>query len=1617
MNRKRFTLSCLVSGFVLLMMLLGSQIARAEKVTYPDSWGNQGFTLMQQNPNGVSVSFSIREFTMEDRLINGEMMKEITLPGNLLQNDEGAPNLPSMSRYIAVPNGATAQVEITSMRKQTFQNVEIAPAPRIPLDTDRGPLQYNKNLGIYAKNAFYPAQPVLLSESKKMRGVDVVLLNVTPYQYNPVTKELIVYRDIEVKVTFTGGNGTFGDNRLRNRYWDRILNDNLLNSTSLPVIDYSLQTARRALSDDTGFEYLIVVPNDPVFKKWADTIRNFRTEQGLLTGIVTLQQIGGNTATIIENYINNAYNTWDIPPIAVLLMADYGTDANTTITSPIWDNYCVSDNIYADVDNDDMPEIVFARMTANNESQLKVMVQKFKEYEMDPPTDPAFYHNPVTALGWQTERWFQICSEVIGGFWKYQLGKEPVRINAIYDGNPNVDPWSTATNTNTVVSYFGPAGLQYIPATPQELGGWDGGTASDVNNALNAGAFILQHRDHGMETGWGEPSYTNSNINNLTNVGKLSYIMSVNCLTGKYNWTSECFAEKFHRYTYNNQLAGCVGILAASETSYSFVNDTYVWGFYDNMWPNFMPGYGAMYEQRGALPAFGNCAGKYFLQQSSWPYNTGNKEVTYNLFHHHGDAFLTLFTEVPQQLTVSHAPIMISTATSFDVTADEGAFIALTYNNQIIGTAAATGLPVAVPVSGVVPIGATVKVVVTKQDHYRHYSDFLVISPDGPYVITESHMVNDPAGNNNQHLDTGEEAFLSLAEQNLGNSASLNTVVTVQLADPFITFIDNTENYDTVAAQTIKTVENGFKVQIANNVPNNHAVLATVTATNGTDVWTSYMMLECWAPTLTIGNMVVDDSQTGNDNGRLDAGETANVIIYTSNTGMSIAPNAIGSLSLTSGFLTLNNATYNVGSINPLGSGQAIFNVTVNELAPAGLPVDLIYSIVSGEYEAQKTFDIQIGLIVEDWETGDFSKFPWTHGGNLPWTISNVGPYEGSYSARSGAISNSSSSQLIIQYNVPTNDSIRFTAKVSSEQSKDFLKFYIDNQLKGSWTGNVNWTKVAIPVSAGNHTFKWVYSKDGSGNGGNDCAWLDFIIFPVPLITTSYAGTDDFVCENSTYQCSGNAANYSTVAWTTSGTGTFDNATILDPVYTPSAADITAGSVTLTLSVTGVSGTSTDDMILGIQQPATAAAGDNAAICLGGTFQPAMASAANYTAITWSTNGTGTFDDIHQLKPVYTPGAGDAQLGTVQLTLTASNQACDPAVSSLNLTVHPLPAPVISGNTVLCEATGNMVYSTPASSNTFEWTVTGGEIVSGAGTSTITVNWGAAGNAMISLTEKTSFDCSATVQLPVTLNAVPVPAINGDLELCAGTTLTYSTAAVEGHSYSWNAGGASIVNGQGTNEISVNWEVPGSYTLSLVETNTATQCTASTQGIVMVNAQPLTPSVPQGVTEVDLYKTGTSDYSVTQVPGNEYTWQLLPAESGIIAGNGATATVTWNASYRGNATINVKGSNNCGESAWSEVITTHVFSSLGTEESIHGPGVMVSPNPNHGEFKLNITTASMQVVSVRIMNAAGAVVFEKAGILCNGKYEESMRLNLSAGNYTLQAESDKGTASTKFVVR
>lgn len=931
---KHLTTSLLAIFYILLVS--------AEDIKYNDSWGKAGFSIKTQSAESIKLNFSIETFSLLNTQINGKGMQELSLPGVILPNERGAPNLPGTGRYLAIPNGAEANVVITSFRTETFEGIEIAPSPRIPWDTENGPLEYEKNQEIYGTNAYYPENPVTLSEKTSIRGIEATMLGITPFQYNPITKKLIVYRDIEIQVSFSGGTGYVGDNRLRSRWWDPIIRDIFLNETIIPEIDYnhSFQGTK-----DIGCEYLIISPNNQEFQVWADTIKQFRTLQGIKTDVITLDEIGGNTTYVIENFINDAYNTWDIVPAAVLLLGDYGTNAANTIVSPIWGSYCVSDNIYADVTNNHMPDIVFARITANNEDQLETMVTKFLNYERTPPTNPDFYDHPITALGWQTERWFQICSESIGGFWKNVLGKDPVRINEVYGGNPAVDPWSTATNTYTVLNVFGPNGLNYIPASPTDLGNWNGGNAGMINNAINNGAFVLQHRDHGYEQGWGEPAYSSNNINGLNNTD-LTFIFSINCLTGKYNISGECFTEKFHRYTSSGQNSGALGLIAASEVSYSFVNDTYVWGIYDNMWPEFLPQYGTTPDHRGILPAFGNAAGKYFLQQSSWPYNAGNKEVTYNLFHHHGDAFLTLYTELPQDLTVLHNNVLLEGLESFSVFADEGALIGLTVNGEIIGTGVGTSEPVQISISGQTA-GSQVIITVTKQNYYRYESAVEVIESNIPYVVEVSFSLNDAAGNGDGLMDYGESILLSMTLENIGTIQAENVTAVLSTENEFISITNNTAIFGDILPGTTVTMDDAFAFDVDYLIPDNENVLFDITATDGTDTWVSQIIIKSYAPVLEFVDFEIDDS-SGNNNGRLDPGETVDITVQIANEGSSAAYDVFGELSASDPYIIINSDPQAYGNLIPGNTGEQTFSVTVDASTPEGYTAEFAI-IMTGE--------------------------------------------------------------------------------------------------------------------------------------------------------------------------------------------------------------------------------------------------------------------------------------------------------------------------------------------------------------------------------------------------------------------------------------------------------------------------------------------------------------------------------------------------------------------------------------------------------------------------------------------------------------------------------------------
>ncbi len=132
----------------------------------------------------------------------------------------------------------------------------------------------------------------------------------------------------------------------------------------------------------------------------------------------------------------------------------------------------------------------------------------------------------------------------------------------------------------------------------------------------------------------------------------------------------------------------------------------------------------------------------------------------------------------------------------------------------------------------------------------------------------------------------------------------------------------------------------------------------------------------------------------------------------------------------------------------------------------------------------------------EDFETGDFSRYPWSHSGDAPWTVVSDEFYEGSYCVRSGDIADNQTSVLEVTLDVEAGP-VRFNYKRSSETGGDILVFYVDGDwIVSGWSGDIDWRRYTHFVSAGVHTFRWEYQKDGSDSDYSDCCWLDGIQFP-----------------------------------------------------------------------------------------------------------------------------------------------------------------------------------------------------------------------------------------------------------------------------------------------------------------------------------------------------------------------------------------------------------------------------------------------------------------------------------------------------------------------------------------
>jgi len=231
-----------------------------------------------------------------------------------------------------------------------------------------------------------------------------------------------------------------------------------------------------------------------------------------------------------------------------------------------------------------------------------------------------------------------------------------------------------------------------------------------------------------------------------------------------------------------------------------------------------------------------------------------------------------------------------------------------------------------------------------------------------------------------------------------------------------------------------------------------------------------------------------------------------------------------------------------------------------------------------------------------------------------------------------------------------------------------------------------------------------VLTMNVTNQGGclDDSDDLTLNIFGLP---SANAGSDDLICESSSFNISATSENGS-ILWSTSGDGTFNDNTSENPTYTPGDEDVVNGFATLTMTVSnGSCSDASDDLLLTIDKVSEADAGVDASICSTSTFT-ASANATNGT-ILWSTSGDGDFNDNTSENPIYTPGDEDIANGNLTLTMTVTNPGvCSNATDDIELSITGLPSADAGIDQTICETETVTALST-ISNGTILWTSLG----------------------------------------------------------------------------------------------------------------------------------------------------------------------------------------------------------------------------------------------------------------------------------------------------------------------
>jgi gliding motility-associated-like protein len=231
---------------------------------------------------------------------------------------------------------------------------------------------------------------------------------------------------------------------------------------------------------------------------------------------------------------------------------------------------------------------------------------------------------------------------------------------------------------------------------------------------------------------------------------------------------------------------------------------------------------------------------------------------------------------------------------------------------------------------------------------------------------------------------------------------------------------------------------------------------------------------------------------------------------------------------------------------------------------------------------------------------------------------------------------------------------------------------------------------------------------------------------------------------------------------------------------------------------------------------------------------------------------------------------------------------------------HALQGMTPVGPDTLCENTALVSYYVDYTNRSeYFWSITNGVIVSGNGSNAVVVSWGASGIGRLSVYE-TSYDSVNNlpcISQPLSLNVYLAPypkdtSVIGLREVCQSPLpVIYSVVGLPNSGFFWTFSGPGGIVGQGSSQIQLVLNTPGTYNLRFIETS-AFGCEGEPVNIsIIVHPKPTTKGIT-GEKTVCYPNYSNYEYFVQGFSNSRFVWQL---DGGIINSgqNSNTINANW----------------------------------------------------------------------------------------------------------------------------